>query len=72
MKAGSTAQVIRPDDLAVRPREERELRDQEMADEANAEAENRNLEERAASEYQRDIAAVEDALSFRHLGHAGP
>ena len=71
MKVGSTTQVIRPDDLrpddlAVRPREERELRDQEMADEANAEAKDRNLHEHAASEYGRDLAAIEDELSFRY------
>ena len=69
MKVGSTAQIIRPDDLrpddlAMRPREKRKLQDQEMANEANAEAKDRNLQERAASEYGRDIAAIKDELSF--------
>lgn len=57
---GSAAQVIR------RPREEKELQEKEMADEANAVAENRNLEERSALEYQDDVAAVEDVFGLRY------
>lgn len=37
-----------------------------MANEANAEAKDRNLHERAALEYGRNIAAIKDELSFRY------
>ena len=71
MTVGKAERVIRPgdlqpDDLAIRPREEKEMQEQAMADDRVAVDENRLLEERSAAEYENNIAVIEDVYGLSY------